>query len=191
MSILAEIGKLIEVAMILLALAQNPQLPLESRQQSLQSAKQTVEQVSVQLASMQNSSSTPSEEPVAPQPVTAPQAPAPAPANNPTPATPPTEPVLGSTQPVNPYAVEILESPRRTGGTIVFKATKNNAPLSVIDKLTGNIINQIFIRLPEDLPPGRGIFHIYIPEQSEEVENPSLDLVIEGVSVKVPVTFAQ
>jgi hypothetical protein len=61
----------------------------------------------------------------------------------------------------------------------------------MIDKVSGNVTNQVFLRLPEDLPPGRGQFHIYIPEQTKDAQSPSLNLELPGETVNVPISFTQ
>lgn len=171
---------LLQLALSLLLAAQGPNVPAATRQQALDFAKQTVVFATTQLQSMQNN-----------QPE---QTPSPAASST----NQPSEPTLGSSPfapepqaPQSPYTVEVTQSIPKTGGTLVFTVKKDGKPIEVIDKATSNLSHQQFIRLPEDLPPGRGIFHLYIPEQTEDIQNPSLDLVIEGTTVNVPISFTQ
>ena len=174
---------LLQLALSLLVSVQGPNVPVELRQQALDTAQQIVEIASIQIQSMQNEPAQVNNEPQLPQ--------------NPTPqatSTQPTEPIFGSassSEPVSPYTVETSGPVSKSGGVFTFTVKKNGKPVEVIDQVSGNVTYQVFVRLPEDLPPGRGQFHISIPSQTEDVENPSLNLLIEGTTVNVPISFTQ
>jgi hypothetical protein len=105
-------AQIFEIILILIGLAQNPNLPLQERQQALLSATQTLQVVSTQISSM---NTTPEN--------TQPQTPTPAaPVNNQSstsqtvnPQPSQNQPVLGAAEPVSPYTVEGNSVPKSGG----------------------------------------------------------------------------
>lgn len=165
---------LLQLLVALLISIQSPDVPVELKTQALKIAQDTL----VSLQAPQSSVSLIPLAPYTPSSQTIQRTMNPAPEQN----------FAGQTPvPVSPYEIEITQSIPSTGGVIIFTVKKDGKPVEAIDKLTSNHTTQTFNKLPEDLPPGNRIFHIYLPGPAPE--NPALNLVIEGNELSVPITL--
>jgi hypothetical protein len=98
-------------------------------------------------------------------------------------------PPVIETQPIThmpSFTVEVLESVSAQGGYLKFKVTDSQGkPVAHINHIESPLTYQNFNGLGED----NGIYQIRIPEQTSTVENPTLNVTVNGEEVKVPVTI--
>ncbi len=96
-------------------------------------------------------------------------------------------PVVQTNQPtvtMPSFTVEILESVSSQGGMLKFKVTDSNGnPVTHINHIESPLTYQNFNGLGED----NGIYQIYIPDQAVAIENPTLNVTVNGEEVKAPV----